>query len=71
MKFSTILKVSCMSSEMKGVDVFCKVNGKPTNADICDQMLEGEKQDPEVTAGVVALAKEIGFSDEDAKKYWG
>ncbi len=55
----------------KGVDACCMVNGKLSNAEICEQMLEDGKVDPEVTAQMVAKAKEMGFSDEDALRYWG
>lgn len=52
-------------------DIFCMVNGKPSNASLCEQMLEGEKDSPEVTAFMINLAKSMGFSDEEAQLYWG
>ena len=55
----------------KGVDVCCMVNGKLSNAEICEQMLEDEKDSPEVTAYMVKMAMEMGFSREDAVRYWG
>ena len=55
----------------KGSDVFCMVDGQPSNSEICEQMLEGEKPSQEVTDYMITLAKENGFSDEDAKKFWG
>ena len=70
MIFSKILKRKADTPE-KGVDVFCMVNGKPSNQQICEDMLGDDKQSPEVTAYIVDLAKKYGFSDEDAQKFWG
>jgi hypothetical protein len=52
-------------------DVFCMVNGKPSNSEICEQMLEGEQPSPEVTAYLITLAKSMGFSEEEAQLFWG
>lgn len=71
MKFSKLLSSKGDTSTPSGDDIFCMVNGKPSNAEICEQMLDGEKADPEVTSFMVEKAKELGFSEEDAKKFWG
>ena len=55
----------------RGVDVCCMVNGRLSNAEICEQMLEDEKESPEVSAYMIKLAIEMGFSEEEALRYWG
>ena len=74
MEFSRILGQKSDSGDKatpRDVDAFAMVNGKPSNALICEEMLEGEKASPEVTAHMVKLAKELGFSDAEAQQYWG
>ena len=59
------------TADPRHVDAFAMVNGKPSNQQICEEMLEGEKDSPEATAYIRQLAQDIGFSEEEAKKFWG
>ena len=47
------------------------VNGKPSNREICEEMLEGEMDSPEARAYTIGLAKEIGFTEEEAVQFFG
>ena len=55
----------------RGVDVFCMVNGKPSNREIFEEMLEGEMDSPEARANRIELAMEMGVTEEEAVLFWG
>jgi hypothetical protein len=72
MKFSDLLKGSSGGKPSpQSIDACAMVNGKLSNAQICDDMLEGEKDSPEVTKYLIENAITMGFTPEQAQKYWG
>lgn len=72
MTFSTILKGTVSGKAPNtSTDVYTMVNGKPSNAEIMDQMLEGGTVSPKVTKYLVDSAITMGFTKEQATKFWG
>ena len=73
MNYSELLKGSSTGQKAPhtSVDACYKVNGKLSNAIICEDMLDGVTQSQEVKNYLVEHAKDLGFSPEEALKYWG
>ena len=55
----------------KPVDAYALVNGKLSNEAICDNMLEGGSESPEVLKYMQSLGQDLGFSDSDSQLFWG
>lgn len=72
MNFSNILKDAKKSTKpSKPVDVYSMVNGKPSNDRICEDMIEGANESPEVAYHMRGLTRSMGFNDEESNLFWG
>jgi hypothetical protein len=54
----------------ESVDVFTMVDGKPSNAAICDDMLDNELPSKEAIAYLQQSAVDMGFTKEQSEKFW-
>jgi hypothetical protein len=72
MNFRDILtNIRKSTKPSKPVDAYAMVNGQPSNDVICEGMLEGEQESPEVLAYLQSLGQELGFSEAETKLFWG
>jgi hypothetical protein len=72
MNFSDILNnIKKAAKPSKPVDAYAMVNGIPTNEIICDSMLEGVKESPDVSEHVKSIGKGMGFSEAETNLFWG
>ena len=71
MNFGSILTgITKAVKPTKPVDAYALVNGKPSNEAICDGMLEGASDSPEVIKYMQSLGQDLGFSEADSQLFW-